>query len=77
MSDVFESQAILNQKKKMLNLRDDQTADEWLSLAREYQAIDSRGNFAYCTKKAIDLGAKIERAEAEIEEPDVPDWTDI
>ena len=72
IEDVFAAQTRLNMKKRILNMRQDQTKEEWLALAKEYQAIDSRGNFAYCTKKAIYYGAQIERKTDEA--PAEYDW---
>jgi hypothetical protein len=77
ITDIFAEQARLNIKKRILNLQPRQTAEEWLKLAREYQEIDSRGNFAYCTKKAQYYGARIERdVVPDVPEPEARDWTD-
>lgn len=67
IEDIYEEQARLNQKKRQLSFRRDQKASDWLELARAYQEIDSRANFAYCTRKAIALGATIERTQRYIE----------
>lgn len=72
ITDIFDEQARLNQKKRQLSFRNDQTAADWLELAREYQEIDSRANFAHCTRKAIALGAKIEHKTDEL--PPEYDW---
>lgn len=52
ITDVFEQQGRLNRKKRNLQRRDDQTAADWLELAEEYKAIDSRANMAFCTSRA-------------------------
>lgn len=55
ITDVFIEQARINKKKRNLQRRDDQTAADWLELAEEYKAIDSRANMAFCTSRAAAL----------------------
>jgi len=55
ITNVFEEQARINKKKRNLQRRDDQTAADWLELAEEYKAIDSRANMAFCASRAAAL----------------------
>jgi hypothetical protein len=69
--------AKLNTEKAHLMVRDDQTATQWLDLARRYQAIDSRANYSGCMWRAKSLGyvepATIQTAEPEFERMEYTD----
>lgn len=74
-SALMAKQAELNKKKKVLEFTN-ASAAEWYELAREYELIDSRANYAYCIQRAVHYaGFSTPVAVAEVEpEIEVYDW---
>jgi len=82
MSDIFEKQAVLNRKKRILQLRtniDDveSYALEWLVLAEEYEEIGSLANNAFCLNHYYHYRHIVEQPETEAVELDPRPYTDV
>ncbi len=82
--DIFEKQAELNQKKRILQLRNsvddaESYALEWLALAREYEEIDARANHVFCLGRYNYYRTSCREEEEELEEELIEpefDWQD-